>query len=254
MRRHGRPGVTSDLHGPRRRIGAMLATDARSAAKTWRPQEFGGKRASSVPDPIVEPLWTGPRVLALIANGDAILTDADGEVVTRDDAPRDALLEASRGSTILVEGTLTPEPLQRLDDLAPRDGVAVPTPGRMARQMLIGDRGDRKDRLAAHVEALERRARIDPFAEVAFVAVDLIWLDDDSLCDVPLLERKRILESVLAESRLVRLGAFVKPPIDRWIGSWRTLGFRRIAFKAANSRYIPGSRNPDWALADLPRR
>ena len=32
---------------------------------------------------------------------------------------------------------------------------------------------------------------------LALVAVDLLWLDDKSLCDVPLLERKRILESVL---------------------------------------------------------
>jgi len=56
----------------------MLATDARTAAKTWRPQEFGGRRASNVPDPIVEPLWNGPRVLALVANGEATLTDLDG--------------------------------------------------------------------------------------------------------------------------------------------------------------------------------
>ena len=120
--------------------------------------------------------------------------------------------------------------------------------------MLIGDRGDRRDRLADRIDEIERRASVNPFVEVAFVAVDLVWLDDESLCGVPLLERKRILESVLAESRLVRLGIYVKPPIARWIGAWRSLGFRRMAFKGANSRYIPGSKNPHWALADLPRR
>jgi len=232
----------------------MLATDARTAARTWRPQEFGGRRASNVPDPIVEPLWNGPRVLALVANGEATLTDLDGEVVSGHETLCEALVEASLGSTILIEGTLTPEPLKSLGDLAPRDVVAAPTPSRVARQMLIGDRGDRRDRLADRIDEIERRASVNPFVEVAFVAVDLVWLDDESLCGVPLLERKRILESVLAESRLVRLGIYVKPPIARWIGAWRSLGFRRMAFKGANSRYIPGSKNPHWALADLPRR
>jgi hypothetical protein len=53
---------------------------------------------------------------------------------------------------------------------------------------------------------------------------------------------------------LVRRGIFIRPPIDTWIGSWRTFGFNRMAYKAANSRYLPGQPNPDWAIADLPIR
>jgi ATP-dependent DNA ligase len=82
----------------------------------------------------------------------------------------------------------------------------------------------------------------------------LLWLDDQPLLDVPLLERKRILESVLDESKLVRRGIYIRQPIDTWVGSWRSFGFNRMAFKAANSRYLPGQPNPDWAIADLPTR
>ena len=89
---------------------------------------------------------------------------------------------------------------------------------------------------------------------MAFVAVDLLWIDDQSLLDVPLLERKRVLESVLRESELVRVGVYVRPPIDPWIGSWRTMGFRRMSFRGANSRYVPGAKNREWAQAEIPRR
>ena len=64
----------------------------------------------------------------------------------------------------------------------------------------------------------------------------------------------RILESVVDESRLVRRGIYVRPPIDSWMGSWRSFGFKRIAFKGANSRYMPGTPNAEWVVGDLPAR
>ena len=45
----------------------------------------------------------------------------------------------------------------------------------------------------------------------AFVATDLLWIDGQPIDDVPLLERKRLLEAVLDESYLVRVSAFVRP-------------------------------------------
>ena len=89
---------------------------------------------------------------------------------------------------------------------------------------------------------------------VNLVVVDLLWLDGEWLLDVPLLERKRLLEAILPGSSLVRTGPFVRPPIGTWIGSWRSQGFRGLSFKAANSRYEPGARSSDWATATMPRR
>ncbi len=84
--------------------------------------------------------------------------------------------------------------------------------------------------------------------------IDLLWLDDTSLLDIPLLERRRLLEAVVLESDGVRLGAFVRPPIERWVASWRSQGFGGLTYKAANSRYLPGQPNPDWVITGMPRR
>ncbi len=232
----------------------MLASDAVAAATTWRPQEFGARRAADVPDPLVEPLWTGIRLLGFVRDGQVSFTDVFGEPIEGHDDVRAELSAAAAGATILLEAVLTTEPLQSPIDMAGREQVQAPKASRALGAMVVGDRGDRKDRLAEQVDDAQRRMIDNPFVPAALVAVDLLWLDDQSLCDVPLLERRRILESVLTESHLVRVGIFVKPPIDAWLGAWRTFGFSRMAFKGANSRYIPGSKNRDWGIAQIPRR
>jgi hypothetical protein len=232
----------------------MLASDPRSAADTWRPQLFGDKRAQDVVDPIIEPLWTGPRILAFVDGSTVRLSDTEGAAVDAHEDIVEAVREASGGATLLIEAYLTPEPMQAAAAIAGRDPVTMPKPGQALTQMIVGSRGERKDRLERQQEEARRRTLEGTVDDVALVAVDLLWLDDESLCDVPLLERKRILESVLPESELIRVGIHVKPPIDAWLGSWRSFGFRRLAYKAANSRYVPGRKTPEWAIAEIPAR
>ena len=80
----------------------------------------------------------------------------------------------------------------------------------------------------------------------AFVAVDLLRLDGQSLLDVPLLERKRLLESILEQGQLVRVSVVCRPPVDHWVASWQSAGLRGGMMKSANGRYIPGDRTPEW--------
>jgi hypothetical protein len=232
----------------------MLATDIVTAARTWRPAEYGDRRAADIDDALIEPLWTGPRVLALVSGGSASMTDADGVPIEGRGELLDALVEASRGVTLLLEGVLTPEPLQGVEDVASRESLPIPDARQIATQMIVGDRAQRKGQLDERLDDVRRRLADDPGTDVAFVAVDLLWIDDQSICDVPLLERKRVLESVLRESEMIRVGTYVRPPIDGWIGAWRMFGFRRISFKGANSRYVPGAKNREWAQAEIPRR
>ena len=232
----------------------MLASDAVSAAATWRLQLFGDKRAATIADPIVEPLWTGPRILAFVDGATVRLTDAAGDPIDGHDDIVAALRDAVGGATVLIEAFLTPEPLRGVSGAASRDIVTVPRPGQAMTQMIVGVRGERKDRLAAQQDEARQRTIEGADEDLALVAVDLLWLDDESLCDVPLLERKRILESVVDESHLIRVGIHIRPPIDTWLGSWRAFGFRRLAFKSANSRYVPGSKNQEWAQAEIPPR
>ena len=87
-----------------------------------------------------------------------------------------------------------------------------------------------------------------PFAggEPAFVAVDLVELDAASLGDVPLQERRRLLESVVEEGTQVRLSPIVKHPLRGWLTGWRANGFSHYVAKHQNSPYRPGERNEDW--------
>jgi len=242
---------------------AMTAPDTEAAAGPaaglptldWRPQGFGKARAAAIDDPLVEPLWAGVRVLAHVDAGRTTLLDLDGDPV--DDFPEinSALAGAIRAERVVVDAHLTHQPVQGIAEVAARDsrGAEAPTATAVVGQWWFGGLLRRRRKVPLDPESVGR----DPLpadADIAIVVVDLLAIDDQPLLDVPLLERKRILESVLVESEYVRRGIYIRPPIDTWIGSWRTFGFNRMAFKAANSRYLPGQPNPDWAIADLPSR
>ena len=83
-----------------------------------------------------------------------------------------------------------------------------------------------------------------------FVAVDLLSIDGTDLLDVPLLERKRLLESVIRETDEVRLSVLARPPIDTWVATWKALGLRGGLLKAANSRYRPGEDSAEWRIVE----
>ena len=87
------------------------------------------------------------------------------------------------------------------------------------------------------------------------MAVDLLWLDGEWLLDVPLLERKRVLEVDRAGRATRPARLYVRQPLGSWIGSWRAQGFRGMTFKSANSP-LPTGRNlgSNWIATDMPRR
>jgi len=232
----------------------MIATDVLSAAASWRPQLFGDKRAQAIPDPIVEPLWTGPRILVLVDGSTVRLTAADGEPIDGFPEIVDALREAAGGATALLEAFLTPEPIQTASAIAGRESLTMPKPAEAMTQMIVGTRGDRKDRLAMQKEEARRRTIDGADERLAVVAVDLLWLDDESLFDVPLLERKRILESVLPESDLVRVGN-PRQAADRRLA--RLVALVRLPPTRVQGRQQPlhpRSENQDWATAAIPPR
>lgn len=225
-------------------------------ARPLRPQGYGTTRPTSIDDPIVEPMWPGVRVIAAAsADGSATLFDEDGEVIDDHEALGAALATglSGAGEGVIVEGYLTK---QVVTDTG---GVYTwitdyPTMTSQVQKMFIGGRRYQAEDIermrAADIEAVT-------FGDedlVNLVAVDLLWLDGQWLLDVPLLERKRVLESVLPGDALVRTGPYVRPPLGTWIGSWRAQGFRGLSFKAANSRYRPGETAKDWTTAPMPRR
>ena len=99
----------------------------------------------------------------------------------------EALARLSRGDGIVLDGFLTKQTAHAaaVDRLARRDAL-----GRSAGRALRDNRA--VDTVTLKEEALAARSFVSEDA-VSFVATDLLWLDDTSLLDVPLLERRRLL-------------------------------------------------------------
>lgn len=217
-----------------------------------RPQPYGLVRSDRIDNPIVEPQWAGLRVLAAVEDGSVALRDEAGQPVTERPEVDRALGSAVRAGSAIFDGFLTKQPTADIVYATPSGDV--PSPGALMAKPFIGMRRDRGREAEAERATLAEAATFRDEDQVAFVATDLLRIDGDSLLDVPLLERKRLLDSVIDPIDLVRVGAYVRPPFERWIGTWRRLGFLGLSFRAANSRYHPGEKHDDWTLVPMPRR
>jgi len=196
------------------------------------------RRALTITDPIVEPLWSGTRTLLhfeLGSDGTApsvLLIDSDGNDVTA----REPGLAEEIGRSILaldavVDGILTVQATRS------GEGAAIIHQASMSRTTFFMPRDAGID--------VERQ---DAFPEqvLAFVALDLLQVDGQPLFDLPLLERKRILESLVQPGDQVRISPFTRPPVEPWVASWKGAGFEGAMLKAANGRYVPGGYADDW--------
>ena len=232
----------------------VAEADPHELARDLRLQEFGRVKPITIAEPLVEPAWLGPRVVAAVADDRATLW-WEGEPFDERPEVSSALARATGQS--VEEGAI----FEALPHEATR-------PGRRGhRHRRVDGDPDERDHEDVHRGTPRPRGRIrgtarrrtrgadfEPHDVVNVVLVDLLWLDGQWLLDVPLLERKRVLESIVPPERLVRPSPFVREPLGSWIGSWRAQGFRAMSFKAANSRYRPGETADDWTLADLPHR
>lgn len=215
---------------------------------------FGLREPKRIRDPLCEPLWGGRRVLAEIEAGRVTLRDEGGRALEGYDRLRTALTEATYATDLIVDGYLLPAPIRDTVGAEALPGMeTTPTASQISRQMLLGGGGSHKRRDQRELDAA-REVDLPPDAPTAMVTVDLLWLDGQSLIDVPLLERKRLLDGVVGDHELVRRTVLVRPPVEAWWAQWRALGFREYAAKAANSRYQPGGASDHWATAPIPKR
>jgi hypothetical protein len=191
--------------------------------REWRPQRVDvTRRVAYLDNPFAEPIWTGTRVLAFF--NEAERDDEWGSVDVIDEEGNDGLDTASRAF----------DQLRR--SIVARDAVI---------DGIITDQT-----LDSGVSMEFDPSRPTPGKDVAFVAIDLLSVDGQRLFDIPQLERKRLLESVVRQSPLVRLSPWVTPPIDAWLRTWRASGFKGAILKSANGRYVPGSKTVEWALVE----
>jgi hypothetical protein len=217
---------------------------------------FGRADPRKITNPVMEPHWPGLRTLALLSGGRVAFRDELGDDRDGFEALRGAIVNSLDADGAVLDGYLVPAPLRSTEGLTTTVTEAqVLSAGRMGRQFLMG--GANVRRIEERQEAAERAAivaQVDPEAPTALIAVDLLWLDGELLLGVPLLERKRLLESVVGETDLVRRSQVVRPPAEVWYVQWRAMGFTEMTVKNANSRYTPGQAGADWAIVNISRR
>lgn len=230
--------------------------DLLELAVGWQPQRPGRRAPKDIEDALVEPDWDGLAVVVALSVDQAVFVH-DHEAITVPAELPTALVAAFRAIDALVEGCLTTMALKS------GEGIMPPTPG-VARPPLLIPRfvgGNRKDDPFVRAREFEKRevarapgilAALERGERHAFVATDLLYLDGTPLHDIPLLERKRLLDGTLEASHLVRVAPIVKPSAIRTQVTWGTLGFTELHYRAANSRYMAGQENPDCAVSRPP--
>jgi bifunctional non-homologous end joining protein LigD len=165
---------------------------------------------------ILEPEWQGKRVLVRIGHGDPLFLGYGGTV----EGPRelyDAIVADARCDTAIIDGVLVADWKDESD-------------------LEVDDQGN------AYTRQLGGR--------VVFAAFDLLEVDGEPLLAIPLLERRRHLEGVLAQSQNVRLTPFVTRGLRAWHDTLVAQGFKRAVLKNWNSPYAPGKTNDDWLVVE----
>ena len=193
-------------------------------ARLWRPQNAKlVKGAPFIDNAIAEPFWNGTRVLVLFRESER--EEEYGSVEVIDEAGADAFGLAPRALDHLRRSIFARE--------AVVDGIIT---GQTLEPGVDMDFDERRGRLGEK--------------DLAFVALDLLRIDHEMLFDIPLLERKRLLEGAIQQSPLVRISPWVTPPIAAWLRTWTHAGFKGAMVKNSNSRYVPGSTTVEWAPVD----
>ena len=105
------------------------------------------------------------------------------------------------------------------------------------------------------VETGSRKPKRDPnfVPPVVYFAFDLLYHDGRSLLNVPLLERKKLLRSVLRESDKVRYASHVDTDGIEMLKAVKKQGLEGLVAKLRVSTYEPGRRSKSWLKIKIRR-
>ena len=169
--------------------------------------------------------WDGLRVLVTVEGGRARITTEDGADVTRS-YPDVRTLGPALGTTqVLLDGEI----------------VALDEAGRPDTERL-------RRRIDTTGEAAARRlANKTP---VVFIVYDLLHVDGRSLLDVPLSERRQVLEQLPIATGSAQLSPAFDGDGAAALDASRAHGLRGVVAKRISSGYQPGRRSDAWIRTD----
>jgi bifunctional non-homologous end joining protein LigD len=92
----------------------------------------------------------------------------------------------------------------------------------------------------------ESRATGRVASGLVYQVFDLLYFDGKLLTDVPLEDRKRLLQSILRGTSRVRFASHVDGEGLAFMKAARSMGLEGIVAKLRHSTYLPGRRSPAW--------
>lgn len=163
------------------------------------------------PDWVFETKWDGYRVIARIEAGKVMLLSRRGTVITRDyPGIAAALTKLKRAHQAVIDGEL----------------VALDRSGRSRFQLLQNARNAR--------------------ARLVYYVFDLLFLNGRNLRRLPLIERKRLLKTLLTPSKVIRFSRHTKRNGKAAFRTARRRGYEGVMAKRAQGLYLSGKRTREW--------
>ena len=130
--------------------------------------------------------------------------------------------------------------------------VALDEQGNPSFSLLQDRTGIREAPGAARPGAISRRAAGEvATTPLAYEVFDLLYLDGRSLLGVPLVDRKRLLRSVLRPHPVVRYASDIAGDGEAFYDAVRQRGLEGMVAKLRDSRYEPGRRSKSWLKIKL---
>ncbi|MCF2446555.1 DNA ligase D [Dyadobacter sp. CY345] len=96
--------------------------------------------------------------------------------------------------------------------------------------------------------------RSEADGELYFYVFDILWLDGKDLTQLPLIERKVVLQSIMPEEGNIKSGYSVTAEGSDFFEAAKELGLEGIIAKRSDSLYYPGSRSKDWLKIKINKR
>ena len=217
----GAPSKKDESDGP----SSCLAANVAGAVRAEMPAAIEPMLATpadsppSGPDWIFEVKWDGVRALAFLTGGCARLVSRKGTPIDRQYPELGALHQSVEAQTAILDGEI----------------VALDEAGRPAFERL------QPRIMASGAAAVANLARTRP---VTFFVFDLLYLDGWDLRNAPIVERKRLLTTVLKPSPVLRLSRQFYTGREL-LEAARAQGLEGIVAKRASSGYR-SARNRDW--------
>lgn len=96
--------------------------------------------------------------------------------------------------------------------------------------------------------------RSDENGQLVYYVFDVLWLDGKGLTNLPLTERKAILQKIIPQEGVVRTGYSIVADGTEFFRAAAEMGLEGIMAKKSDSKYFPGTRSNEWLKIKIHKR